>query len=220
MAAALLDAFEATLDQRYFQAAERAARLFIEKYGDRNGGGFFDRSSDAAPMGGLDVRRKPLQDSPTPGGNPVAAMVLDRLFNYTGQTLYGEQCQATLEAFAGVVPQFGLFAATYGLATVLYARHPLQVLVTGAPGDEAAQRLDRAARSFHRFGKAVLRITPGAAAAHALPPALRETVPHLNADVAQAFVCAGQTCYPPVQGPEKLLELLEKMGSEASATAR
>ena len=166
MAAALLDAFEATLDQRYFQAAERAARLFIEKYGDREGGGFFDRASDAAPMGGLDVRRKPLQDSPTPGGNPVAAMVLARLFAYTGQTLYGEQCQATLEAFAGVVPQYGLFAATYGLATVLYARHPLQILVTGAPGDEAAQRLDRAARSFHRFGKAVLRITPGA-----VPPA-------------------------------------------------
>jgi uncharacterized protein len=220
MAAALLDAFEATLDQRYFQAAERAARLFIEKYGDRNGGGFFDRSSDAAPMGGLDVRRKPLQDSPTPGGNPMAAMVLARLFNYTGQTLYGEQCQATLEAFAGVVPQFGLFAATYGLATVLYARHPWQVLVTGAPGDEAAQRLERAARSFHRFGKAVLRITPGAAAANALPPALRETVPHLKGEVAQAFVCAGQTCYPPVQDPEKLLELLQKTGSEASATAR
>ena len=32
----------------------------------QQGGGFFDRSSDAAPMGGLDVRRKPLQDSPTP----------------------------------------------------------------------------------------------------------------------------------------------------------
>ena len=219
MAAALLDAFEATLDPRYFQAAERAARIFIEKYGDRQGGGFFDRAADAAPMGGLDVRRKPLQDSPTPGGNPVAAMVLARLFAYTGQTLYGEQCQGTLEAFAGVVPQYGLFAATYGLATVLYARHPLQVLVTGAPGDETAQRLDRAARSFHRFGKAVLRITPGSAAG-ALPPALLQTVPHLKADVAQAFVCAGQTCYPPVQDPEKLLELLEKTGSEASATAR
>ncbi len=87
---------------------------------------------------------------------------------------------------------------------------PLQILVTGAPGDDAAQRLDRAARSFHRFGKAVLRITPDAQR----PPTRcrqrsRETVPHLNADVAQAFVCAGQTCYPPVDDPEKLLELLE-----------
>ncbi len=139
MASALLDGFEATLDRRYFDAAERAARLFIEKYGDREGGGFFDRASDAAPMGGLDVRRKPLQDSPTPGGNPVAAMVLARLFAYTGEKVYRDLCQATLEAFAGVVTQYGLFAATYGLATVLFARHPLQVLVTGATG-----RRDRA----------------------------------------------------------------------------
>ena len=220
MASALLDGFEATLDRRYFDAAERAARLFIEKYGDRDGGGFFDRAADAAPMGGLDVRRKPLQDSPTPGGNPVAAMVLARLFAYTGEKLYQDRCQATLEAFAGVVTQYGLFAATYGLATVLFARHPLQVLVTGATGDETALRLDRAARSFYRFGKAVLRVTPGLAAGSTLPPALRQTVPHLQAEVAQAFVCAGGTCYPPLQEPEKLLELLEKIGSEASTTAR
>ena len=220
MAVALLDAFEATLDQRYFEAASRTARLFIEKYVDVQGGGFFDRSADAAPMGGLDIRRKPLQDSPTPGGNPVAAIALARLFAYTGEKLYQEQCQAALEAFAGVVPQYGLFAATYGLATVLFARHPLQVLVTGAAGDQTAQRLDRAARSVYRYGKAVLRITPESAGRNALPAALRETVPHLKADVAQAFVCAGQTCYPPVAEPEKLLGLLATAGSEASATAR
>src|SRR5262249_18801070 len=76
MAAALLDGFEATMDRRYFDAAEQTARLLIEKSADGEGGGFFARASDAEPMGGLDVRRKPLQDSPTPGGNPVAAMVL------------------------------------------------------------------------------------------------------------------------------------------------
>ncbi len=220
MATALLDAFEATLDQSYFEAAARAARLFIEKHVDVQGGGFFDRSADAAPMGGLDIRRKPLQDSPTPGGNPVAAIVLARLFAYSGETLYREQCQATLEAFAGVVPQYGLFAATYGLATVLLARHPLQVLVTGSADDQVAQRLERAARSVYRYGTAVLRVTPEVAARGALPVALIETVPHLKAAVPQAFVCAGQTCYPPVHEPEKLLELLSKTGGEASATAR
>jgi uncharacterized protein len=220
MTAALLDGFEATLDRRYFDAAERAARLFIEKYGDREAGGFFDRAADASSVGGLDVRRKPLQDSPTPGGNPMAAMVLDRLFAYTGESLFHEQAEAALEAFAGVVPQYGLFAATYGLATVLHARQPLQILVSGAPDDEAARRLYRAARSFYRFAKAVLRVTPDFTSRDALPPALRQTVPHLRADVARAFVCTGGTCYPPVQDPEKLLELIEKISSEASTTAR
>src|SRR5260221_1498717 len=71
---ALLDAFEATLDPRYFTAAQKTMDLAIARYGDAEGGGFFDRPSDAAPMGGLDVRRKPFQDSPTPGANSVAAI--------------------------------------------------------------------------------------------------------------------------------------------------
>jgi uncharacterized protein YyaL (SSP411 family) len=217
MASALLDAFEATLDRRYFDAAERTAKLVLEKYADEIGGGFFDRSSDAPPMGGLDVRRKPLQDSPTPAGNPVAAMVLDRLYAYTGDARYLQQAEATLEAFAGLGPQYGLFAATYGLASVLHARHPLQIVVTGADGDEAAEQLARAARSFYRFGKAVLRVTPERLGGAALPSALRETLPNLQAGMPVALVCAGTRCYPPVDRAEKLAELLAQIDRESQA---
>src|SRR5439155_20104905 len=76
---ALLDAYEATLDPRYFSAAQRTMDLAIARYGDSENGGFFDRPCDAAPMGGLEVRRKPFQDSPTPGANSVAAIALIRL---------------------------------------------------------------------------------------------------------------------------------------------
>ena len=75
---ALLDAYEATLDPKYFNAARRAADFAIAEYFDTEGGGFFDRASGAPPMGGLEMRRKPLQDSPTAGANSSAAMLLDR----------------------------------------------------------------------------------------------------------------------------------------------
>ncbi len=91
MASAMLDGFEASLDPRYFNTAENTAKLMLKGYADREGGGFFDRASDAPPMGGLDVRRKPLQDAPTPGGNSVAAMALDRLYAYTGRKIYHER---------------------------------------------------------------------------------------------------------------------------------
>ena len=139
-AAALLDAYETTLDRRYFDIAERAMLLAIERYGDPDGGGFFDRAKDAAPMGGLDVRRKPLQDSPTPAGNSVAAIVLDRLHAFTGEKLYREWAEKTLEAFVGLIPQYGLFAATYGLAALLHSRHPMQVVITGAASDPQGRR--------------------------------------------------------------------------------
>jgi uncharacterized protein YyaL (SSP411 family) len=221
MAAALLDAFESTLDARYFEAAERAAKFVIEKYGDFEGGGFFDRASDAAPMGGLEIRRKPLQDSPVPGGNSVAAIVLDRLYGYTGNPVYRERAEATLAAFAGVASEYGLFAATYGLASVLHARHPIQIVVTGASTDDLAIQLERAARMFYRFGKAVLRLSPDSATAtvNALPEMLRSTLSPLQLERAQALVCAGGTCYPPVHDPQKLTELLTQIGGGTGMAA-
>jgi uncharacterized protein len=216
-AAALLDAYEATLDRRYFDIAERAVRLAVEHYGDPDGGGFFDRAKDAAPMGGLDVRRKPLQDSPTPGANSVAVIVLDRLHAFTGEKLYREWAEKTLEAFVGLVPQYGLFAATYGLAALLHARHSLQVVVLGAADDPQAAALEKAANEIYRFGKAVLRVTPDTLATASLAPALRETLPHLDAAKAQVLVCVETTCHPPVADSEKLKALLTGVAATTAA---
>jgi len=216
-AGALLDAYELTLDPRYLQVAERAVERAIAQHGDAEGGGFFDRSADAAPMGGLDVRRKPLQDSPTPGANSVAAMVLDRLYAYTGKALYRQRAEQTLEAFAGIAPQYGLFAASYGLAAVLHARRPLQVVITGRAGDAEAARLEQAAQSIYRFGKAVLRVTPEFLAGDGLAPALKETLPHLRADTPQALVCVETTCQPPVSDPDRLKALLVEVAAGAVA---
>ena len=207
-ATALLDAYELTLDPRYFDIAERAMRLAVERHGDSEGGGFFDRPKDAAPMGGLEVRRKPLQDSPTPGGNSVAALVLERLYGFTGEILYHQWAAKTLEAFIGLIPRYGLFAGTYALAALLHARHPLQVVVTGAARDPQADALERTANEVYRFGKAVLRVTPERLASNSLPAALRQTLPHLNAAVPQAFVCIETNCYPPVSDSDKLAALL------------
>ena len=214
--AALLDAYEVTVERRYFQAAERAMERVIAKHGDAEGGGFFDRPTDAAPLGGLEVRRKPLQDSPTPGANSVAAMVLDRLYAYTGKALYRERAEQTLEAFVGIAPHYGLFAATYGLAAMLHARHPLQVVITGRADDPQATRLEQAAHSTFRFGKAVLRVTPERISANGLAPVLEQTLPHLRADTAQALVCVETTCQPPTSDPEKLVAMLTEVAARAT----
>ena len=214
---ALLDAYEATLEPRYFEAAQKTMDLAIDRYGDAEGGGFFDRPSDAAPLGGLDVRRKPFQDSPTPGANSVAAIALIRMHALTGEERYYTFAQKTLEAFAGIAPQYGMFAATYGLAATLFARHPLQVVITGRADDPAAKALEDAAHRVYRFGKSVLRLTPGASLAN-FAGALKETLPHLPADKALAIVCAGQSCLPPTSDPEQLTAMLEN-GAAGAATS-
>jgi uncharacterized protein len=193
---ALLDAYEATLDSRYFDAARRTMDLAIDRYGDAEGGGFFDRPLDAAPMGGLDVRRKPFQDSPTPGANCAAVIALVRMHAFTGDARYHDFAQKTLECFAGIAGQYGMFAATYGLAATLFAHHPLQVVITGRADDPAAQALEAAAHSVFRFGKSVLRVTPGT------------TLTNLAG--------AGQTCLPPTSDPEQLTSLLQNGAAGAA----
>jgi len=214
---ALLDAYEAGAMAKYFDAAKRTMDGTIEKYGDSENGGFFDRSSDAPPMGGLDVRRKPFQDSPTPGANSVAIMALTRIYAYTGDSKYYDWAKKGLEAFAGVAPQYGMFAATYGLAATLFEHHPMQVIITGSNDDENVLKLEEAANAVYRLGKSVLRVEPGTPIAN-LPLALRETLPLLTSDKAMAVVCAGQTCLPPTSDPEQLTAMLEN-GAAGAATS-
>jgi uncharacterized protein YyaL (SSP411 family) len=218
---ALLDAYEATLNQRYFRAARRTLDYTLEYHADAEGGGFFDRPSDAPPLGGLDVRRKPFQDSPTPGANSAAVIALVRMHAFTGDERYHNFAQKTLEAFAGIAPQYGLFAATYGLAALLFARHPIQVVITGRADDPAARSLEAAANGVYRLGKSVLRFTgasnDGTPLAE-LPEALRETLPHLQMDKATAVVCAGQSCLPPTSDSAQLAALLE--GGAVGAVAK
>jgi len=209
---ALLDAYETTLNQRYFRAARRTLDHILEYYADGEGGGFFDRPSNAPPLGGLDVRRKPFQDSPTPGANSAAVVALVRIHAFAADERYYNFAQKTLEAFAGIAPQYGLFAATYGLAALLFARHPIQVVITGRVDDPAARSLEAAANGVYRLGKSVLRFTATSSdgtALENLPSALKETLPHLQADRAVAVVCAGQSCLPPTDDPAQLTAMLE-----------
>jgi len=220
---ALLDAYETTLNPRYFRAAQHTLDYLLEYYADAQGGGFFDRPSNAAPLGGLDVRRKPFQDSPTPGANSVAIIALVRMHAFTGDERYYNFAQKTLEAFAGIAPQYGLFAATYGLAALLFAGHPMQVLITGRADDPAALSLEVAANRVFRLGKSVMRFTAtgeNGTMIENLPEALKETLPHLQADKAVAVICAGQSCLPPTADPAQLTAILENGASGAVGIGR
>ena len=128
--------------------------------------------------------------------------------SFTGDDRYHSFARKTLEAFAGIAPQYGLFAATYGLAATLFANHPLQVVITGHSNDPAAQALEAAARRVYRFCKSVLRVTPGTPQL-LLTGALKETLPHLPVGKPLAVVCSGQTCVPPTSDPARLTAYLE-----------
>jgi uncharacterized protein YyaL (SSP411 family) len=209
VATAALDAWEATGELRYFSAAKEIGDSMLARFYDPTGGGFFDTEMDAAAIGALSARRKPLQDSPTPAGNAVAAAVLLRLAALTGEAVYEARAQETLETFAGVVEHFGLYAASYGLALRRAVAAPVQVCVISATDGEDALAEELAVTAMARYAvnKSVIRLRKDQL--DQLPPALAETLPFLPAiEGSVAVVCRGNACLPPIGTVEELLAAL------------
>src|SRR6202521_4431349 len=213
-ALACLDAYETTADISYFRFAHVIADAMIVKFFDPTSGGFFDTEplADDKTFGVLSTRRKPLQDSPTPAGNPMATIALLRLHCYTGDAAYRDKAEQTLETFAGVAEQFGIFAGTYGIAVAHFFQPHLQVIViAGDNADRRAAELYSAAAASFAFGKSVIRLAANQAGANNLPPALAATIPNspdLTSGKSFAVVCSGFSCRPPVSDPGKLQEVL------------
>ena len=221
-ASACLDAYEATSDFSYFKFARSIADAMIARFFDATSGGFFDseRGGDGATLGVLSTARKPLQDSPTPAGNPMAAIALLRLHHYTDEASYRDKAEETLETFAGIADQFGVFAATYGIAVLHYLESPVQVVVISDEKDrEIADELYAAAVAPFAFGKAALQIPGSHAVAENLPPSLAATIPNLpqlGKGKSFAVLCSGMTCQPPIWEPEALRQHLQSRAKPAA----
>jgi uncharacterized protein len=213
---ACLDAYEATADLNYFQFAAKIADVLATRFYDPQEGGFFDRANDAEngddpALGALGAQRKPFQDSPTPAGNPVAAVALLRLYAYTNNPRHRELAEGTLKAFAGIAAHYGLFASTYGIALGMYLHPHTQVVITG--NDEKAAQLEAAALKHFGFNRSVVRLAQEKITPQMLPPALAETIPNLPAvkdGSTVAVICSNFTCQPPISDPAELERALAK----------
>ena len=235
---ACLDAYEATAVLSYFRFARSIGDAMVAGFFDPVDGGFFDTrggasgraadggSDEKAALGILGTRRKPFQDSPTPAGNSAAAIALLRLHGYANDGSdndgYRNKAEQTLEVYAGVAGQHGIFAATYGLAVIHFIQPQTQVVVVGK--DEVAAELYQAAVRPLGLSMAVLRLDADKAVAQNLPPALAETIPNLPAlgggrsfdGRSFAVVCSGFACQPPIFDVQ---ELGRALGSRARTAA-
>jgi uncharacterized protein YyaL (SSP411 family) len=219
---ACIDAWLAGGEMRYYHAAVKLADAMIALFHDRAASAFFDTAAqpaNAPPLGALAARRKPLQDSPTPAGNPTAASALLRLESLSGRGEYRQIAQQTLASFAGIVEHFGLYAGSYGLALERLLLDPVQVVIVGSgslagvPGDRSsslgwmAEALEETALARFAVNKTVMRIAPERLVPAGIPEALAETLLHApkpEGVEAWAIVCRGHTCLPPITDVEAL----------------
>ncbi len=215
MVAALLDSYEVSGARVYFDRALELMQITLRRFWDDNAGGFFDTARDLNDrLGNLTMARKPFQDSPTPAGNSVAVIVLDRLASLAARPDFREKAEETLALFASKAVEYGPFASTYGLALLNHLQPPVEVVVVGESEDGRTSKLLTTAYQTPRAGKRVLAFAPAVIKNGELPPGLAATLPNLPlAGTPLALVCIGSSCQPPVNTPEELKEALaEKVG--------
>jgi uncharacterized protein YyaL (SSP411 family) len=186
-AAAFLDAYEATGEAAWLERATAVMRHCGRTHWDPKDGGFRDVAPDGTGPAYLATPAKPAQDSPTPSGNGVAALVLARLWALTDDGDWRRLLDRQLEAFAGAAAQLSLYGATL-LRAVDWAVSPVtRIEVSGPRGEGPACTMHLLALQTYRPRRVVIR---------------------RSAERPAATVCVGTTCSLPVSSPEALANLL------------
>jgi len=210
LAGGLLALYQATGDRRWLDEGvaviDQALAHFAERFaadGSVDGqqpwtGGFFDTADDAGP---LIVRPRDPTDGAAPSGQSAITNALLTAAALTGNAAYRACAETSLASVAGLVARFPRSAGWHLCAAEVVAAGPLQVAVSGDPGDER-DALATVARRHAPAGSVIDIGMPDAPGRELLAARLA------IGGKATAYVCRGFVCDRPVTAPADLQALL------------
>ncbi len=201
---ALLALYEATLEQRWFDAAVETAEAMIDRFADDERGGFFTTSHDHEQ---LIARRKDIGDHPIPAGNSSAALGLLKLAAITGEDGYERRGVEVLRLFA---PAALNHPDAFGhlLQALDFHLSPVREVALVAPGNGAgrADPLSELASVIQTRHHPHLVLAGGTEGAER-PELLRDRTAVKGRPAA--YVCENFACRAPVTEPEELEAALD-----------
>ena len=197
----LLELYGATFDISYLARAGSLAGRLLERFFDREHGGFYPYASDGEQ---LLTRTKEAYDGAMPSGNSVEALVLSRLARLTGEGRWREAADLQLRWLAGAAADY---PAGHSFAMLAF----LEELWPSAELVAAAQEIPEELRAFLREtphpGLTVLVKTPenAGALAAAVPFTKDYPIPERG---ARYYLCRNGACAQPVDRISELEALL------------
>ena len=193
LAGAMLDLYEASLDAKYLAHARTLAGVILERFIDREKGGFFFTSDDHEA---LITRSKAAFDGSTPSGNSAAVMAILRLHAYTGEDVYRVEAERTLKLFREFIEKQP-FGFSHMLEAVdLYQRGPTEVVIVGgARSPELLEWIERLALVYVP-NLAIFVADPATAQTGFIPEQVRDKR-QIDGHVT-AYVCREHTCTAPI----------------------
>ncbi|MFN8654150.1 MAG: thioredoxin domain-containing protein [Gemmatimonadales bacterium] len=206
VALAAIEAYEVTADGAWLAWSEALLDRVWQDYLDAGSGGLFDTASSAGE-GLLPTRARPVQDTPTPSPNGVAALAAARLAALTQAPRWGERLATLVRAFAGGAPELGIYGATF-LQAVDWQLSPAThfVVTGGGAADPLARALHEAALTRYAPRRVVQRVEAGGAA---LPAPVAPMA--AAGGGTRAFACSGMRCLAPATSLEEWRARLDEI---------
>jgi uncharacterized protein YyaL (SSP411 family) len=189
----ILGLLQARWRHRDLALARELAKVLLNRFEDRNHGGFYFTSDDHEQ---LIQRPKVFADEATPSGNGVAATVLARLGHLLGDTRYLDAAERTLKQAAQA-----MHTSPMGHASLLNAYRdqlePPQIVILRGHGEALEKWRELSVKDYapRRFTLAI----PDDA--QELPESLADKAPRGE---TVAYVCQNMTCSPPITEQHEL----------------
>ena len=191
----LLEIYESSFEEAYLEKAVELTNTMISRFWDSEDGGFYSTAKDAD---NAVPRRKEVYDGAVPSGNSVALLNLLRLSLLGGDAKFKELASQVIRVFSEDVKRSPA-AHTFMLVGVDFAVGPAyNVILVGDPQEDSMQRM---------LGALKTRYLPNMVVS--MRPAGKAGLGYEKIEgKATAYVCRDQTCMPPTNEPEKMLQLL------------
>ncbi|HEX7482911.1 MAG TPA: thioredoxin domain-containing protein, partial [Candidatus Bathyarchaeia archaeon] len=187
-------------EEKYLQSSIELTKSMIEQFWDEENGGFFftaNNTDDSVP------RLKQIYDGAVPSGNSVALYNLLRLARLSSEPSFEVYANKLLKAFSAEVNGQPL-GHTFILVGLDFVLGPtFNAVLVGDPSDKDAIAMHAALRKNYLPNLTVTMWKPEKIGV--VPGVVYEKID----DKVTAYVCRNQTCMPPTNRIEKMLELLK-----------
>jgi uncharacterized protein YyaL (SSP411 family) len=198
---ALLELYQTTFDERWFNEARTLADVALARFraGD---GGFYDTSAEHES---LIARPRSLQDNATPAGSSLITRGLVELAAYTGSSEYADAAYGTLRLLTAAMREYPQAFGEALNAVDMLVRGVDEVAIVGALDDAATQALLDVAQQPYR-PNVIRALAPRDVAGEANIPLLGYRT--MRDGVPTVYVCRNFACQMPVTTPKDVERLL------------
>jgi uncharacterized protein len=191
----LIELYEATFDKKRLQAAAELATVMVAKFWDDKNGGFYQTQTTETTM----PKIKQLYDGATPSGNSMALWDLLLLSRLTNEPKYDEMATKMNQAFAREVYGMPEAFTFFVLALGFQIGPAYSVILVGDLAEQDTVDMVDALRKHY---------LPTTVIALKHPSNTGFDYGQIDGK-ATAYVCRDQTCLPPANSIERMLEQLE-----------